>query len=266
MCDRPCIWHRTIRLHGTLFGVQSSCIDNMLHFVLSIIMATTKAKASLMERCCDAVNRPGVDSLQMICDALNSSGAPWVAELRRLLAIWLESGPNLEMMLKADSTLERQLKEDFRALWLPTTSGRSHMFFSPHGDPHDPNSESRGFFMMITLSPEWQKFGGPCPRCAKYFMRQTAKPSKYCSHRCASQETASKRTTEVRKERHEGKLLAAKEAIARWEKHSTTGRRSKGWKEFVAQYDPTVEITTRFLTRAVNNGELQPPTIEERKK
>jgi hypothetical protein len=119
--------------------------------------------------------------------------------------------------------------------------------------------------MMITLSPDWSKFGGPCPRCNKYFIRKTAKQSVYCSHRCASQATALKRTADVRQERHLYKLNVAKEAIIEWEKPWKRGRMKKSWKEWVAAYNPDAEITTRFLTRAVNQGGLQAPSIDERR-
>ena len=239
-------------------------IDNVRMFVLSIIVAKGQSSAKLMERWCDAINRPGVDFLQEICDTLNDSGAPWAQELRRLLTIWSKSGPNLAEMLKADYDLSQNLKEDFRAIWVPTQSGRSYMLFSPHGDPRDPNSDARAIFMSVTLSADWEKFGGPCPRCDQYFIRKTAKRSIYCSHRCASQDTASKRTKAVRQEQHEDKLARAEAAEIEWEKLWKKGRTKKGWKEWVAASDP--DITIRFLTRAVNKGELRSPAIEEREK
>jgi hypothetical protein len=193
---------------------------------------------------------------------MNNSTAAWIPELRRLLAIWWKSGPNLDEMLKADFELNQKLKEDFRAVWLPTQSGRSYMVFSPHGDPRDMNSTARAFFITITLSPEGEKFAGPCPRCQKYFVRQTAKPSVYCSRRCASQDTAIRRTLEVRKQQYENKLRVAKVAIAKWESLSSQRRAEHPWKEYVAGYDPAAEITPKFLTRAVNDGALSAPKPE----
>jgi len=217
-----------------------------------------------MDRFFDAVNKPGTDALQMICDGLNDWPTdPTNLGLRRLIAAWHESGPNLKAMLGADPALSQNLMSDFRALYYPTESGRAHIVFSPHGDPQDLHSDARARFMMITLSPDWNKFGGPCPRCDKYFIRKTAKQSVYCSHRCASQDTAIKRTTEVRRKRHAHKLDVAKEAIAKWKKLSSQYRTRQGWKEYVAGYDPDAEITTRFLTRAVNQNALQAPSTEE---
>ncbi len=219
-----------------------------------------------MDRFFDAVNKPGADALQMICDGLNDWPTdPANLELRRLIAAWHKSGPNLKAMLGADPALSQNLMSDFRALYYPTESGRAHILFSPHGDPQDVHSDARARFMWITLSPDWNKFGGPCPRCGKYFIRKTAKQSVYCSRRCASQDTAIKRTTEVRQERHLHKLNVAKEAIIEWGKLWKRGRVKKGWKEWVAAYNPHAEITTRFLTRAVNQGALEAPSIEERR-
>jgi hypothetical protein len=217
-----------------------------------------------MDRFFDAVNKPGTDALQMICDGLNAWPTdPTNLELRRLIAAWHESGPNLKVMLGADPALSQNLISDFRALYWPTKSGRAHIVFSPHGDPQDLNSDARARFMMITLSPDWNKFGGPCRRCDKYFIRKTAKQSVYCSHRCASQDTAIKRTAEVRREQRLHKLNAAKEAIIEWEKLCKRGRVKKGWKEWVAAYNPHAEITTRFLTHAVNQSALQAPSTDE---
>jgi len=140
------------------------------------------------------------------------------------------------------------------------------MVLSPHGDPRDPNTDARAFFMMITLSPDWERFGGPCPRCKKFFIRKTAKPSIYCSHRCASQDSAIQRTNKVREGRREEKLAVATEAISKWQKLRDKGRTREGWKEWVAGYNPGAEITIRFLTRAVNQGALQPPAIQEKKR
>jgi hypothetical protein len=119
-------------------------------------------------------------------------------------------------------------------------------------------------FIRLITDPKRDSFGGPCPRCKRYFVRKTAKQSIYCSRRCASQETAIKATIRFRKEKHEDKLARAERAKLEWEKLSKKGRTKKGWKEWVATSDP--EITKRFLTRAVNKSELRSPAIEEREK
>src|SRR5579862_6549427 len=138
----------------------------------------------------DALNKPSADTLQGLCDAMNSPDPPsWVPELRRLLKIWRDTGPNLVAMLARDAALNQKLRENFSVLWWPTQSGRSYMIFSPHPDPLDPAGEARAIFITITLSPDWDKLRGPClrPQCGKYFLRSTEKKEKrYCSRDCAS--------------------------------------------------------------------------------
>ena len=208
------------------------------------------------------ITEPDARDLAKIRDVLNSK-SPDGAELRLLITIWQRSGPNLQKMLWADHVLWRELQATLNPLYLPTRTGRAHLALFPAGDSHDAKHVARVMFVGFTLNPETDKLGGPCPRCEKYFIRKTAKQSVYCSHRCASQATAIKRTLEIRQERHAHKLDVAKEAIAKWNKLSRQHRTRQGWKEYVAGYDPDAEITTRFLTRAVNQNALQAPSTEE---
>lgn len=114
-------------------------------------------------------------------------------------------------------------------------------------------------FAALTLNSDWEKLGGPCPRCDQYFIRKTAKQIIYCARRCATQATAIEATIRAREEERREKLERAKKAQAEWQKRVAQGREKKGWKEFVNTREP--DITAKFLTRAVNNGELFPPAI-----
>jgi hypothetical protein len=210
------------------------------------------------------ITEPDARDLEKICDVLNSK-SPNGTELRLLITIWQRSGPNLQKMLWADHVLWRELQATLDTLYLPTRTGRAHLALLPTGDPHDAKNVARVMFARFTLNPETDKLGGPCPRCEKYFIRKTAKQSVYCSHRCASQATAIKRTIEIRQEQHDKKLEIAREGIIEWEKLRRKRRVKEGWKEWVAAYNPAAEITTRFLTRAVNQGTLQAPSIDERR-
>lgn len=119
------------------------------------------------------------------------------------------------------------------------------------------------FFIQFLLNADIERFGGPCRRCRRYYVRKTAKPSIYCSRECASQATAIKRTIENRKRRHAQKLELAVKGIDRWRSLVAKGRTTKGWKEFVASEsksgDPALDLTVRFLSRAENKGELVAP-------
>jgi hypothetical protein len=208
------------------------------------------------------LGEPNLDQLKGICTGLNSE-EPWGAELRRLITLWQRSGPNLKAMVYADHSLWNDLTKAFRVLWLPSRTGRSYLQLMPKGDSLDPNSTARFEFLSLTLNPDCDKLGGPCPRCEKYFIRKTARLSVYCSPRCASQDSAIKRTNEVREERHKDKLALAEKARDRWKELLRKGRTKKDWKEWIAASNP--EITVRFLTRAVNKGELVAPPQERKK-
>ncbi len=213
---------------------------------------------------CNAANSPGLDPLQMICDAVNNSQANWVPEFRRLIAAWLQSGPDLEAMLKADVELKQNLMEVFRVLYWPTKGRRAHLLFSPHGDPRDKNSTARAMFMTVTLSPECERFCGPCPRtrsvrtgeqCGRHFIAANEGMKRFCSSSCAR----AARTIETRGKEHAEKLGRARVAIAKWKQDRLTTLK---WKAYVCESHKG--ITPKFLTRAVNKGELQPPTEKSR--
>lgn len=118
-------------------------------------------------------------------------------------------------------------------------------------------------FIHFLQNEAIERLAGPCKKCGRYYVRKTAKPSVYCSRQCASQATAIKRTTEYRKLQHIRKLEHAANGIERWRSLAAKGRTKKGWKEFLADHykseDSTIDLTVRFLSRAVNNGELVPP-------
>jgi hypothetical protein len=56
---------------------------------------------------------------------------------------------------------------------------------------------------------------------------------------------------------HADKLRRARVAAEHWAKQHRKGRTKMDWKEWVSAAEP--EITPNFLTRAVNQGELDSP-------
>jgi len=210
------------------------------------------------------IGQPDFSQLEVICDALNTSKASWVPEFRRLILRLQQSGPDLQAMMYEDQALWRDLSTAYSVKWLPSKTGRSHLALMPAGDPRDPRSTARYLFLALTLNPDWARLGGPCPRCERFFIRKTAKMSTYCSHRCASRATATEATAKARLEEHTDKLVRAEKAKLEWEKVRRKGRTKKAWKEWVEACEP--DITIRFLTRAVNKGELQPPSESKKER
>ena len=109
-------------------------------------------------------------------------------------------------------------------------------------------------FHVGTLNPEWDKLAGPCARCGNYYMKKRASQKVYCSRRCGNAATAVVRTRERLDKEHVDKLRRTQAAMQKW----STARTKDDWKVFVSKREPG--ITPKFLTRAVNKGELKPPT------
>lgn len=93
---------------------------------------------------------------------------------------------------------------------------------------------------------------GPCHRCAKWFIARR-KGQKCCSKVCAVAINNTVRVHERRAAEHEERVVRARAALKTW-KRSESGA---DWKQFVSKQ---TGLTPRFLTRALNKGELRAPT------
>jgi hypothetical protein len=123
----------------------------------------------------------------------------------------------------------------------------------------DPYKEALRLFIELLLNPACDKLSGPCPRCRNYYICRSARNKVYCSRSCGTRATALAATRKRREQEHVSKLLRATVAAGEW----STTRTSKEWKTWVSRRHP--EITVRFLTRAVNNGQLESPTKGQKK-
>ena len=180
--------------------------------------------------------------------------------LRRYIEAWKASGPDLltfstqhpEMWISVKAKWERQ------PLVLFPTSRAMALLLLPRERMLSAEEAALYFFITLILNPLWERLGGPCLRCGRYYVAQTARKNKaYCSRSCGTHATALAATKQRRNKEHADKLRQAAEAIRKWEKSS----RKADWKVFVARRG---HITSRFLTRAVNNGQLKPPTKREK--
>lgn len=98
-----------------------------------------------------------------------------------------------------------------------------------------------------------EKLAGPCARCGIYFVKKRATQTVYCSRRCGNAATALARRRELMSQERHDKLLLVKAALRDWRK--STGTR-EDWKRWVAIQ---VGVHKRFITIAVNKGDLVPP-------
>lgn len=241
--------------------------------ILDLNALREATKFAALDDVMQRVQNPGIGELDMICTCMNTSGKrelPWAPELRRLFTLWQASGPNLRAMFDANPDLEEKTETDLRPLFVASETGRGYVHLGLKAGvalidgewrtryPDGFASHARGLFFKITLNPFWDRLAGPCPRCKKYFVRRTAKRSIYCSRKCASQSTAAAATTKARQKQRAEKLQRAANAIAEWNRLKDKGRTNAGWKAWVSACDP--EITSKFLTRAVNSDELIDPT------
>lgn len=168
----------------------------------------------------------------------------------------------LKMSLPAGSPNLEEVRKNCRVNLHPVGAGVSRDFTYSPGRKWNAWDLAWQQFLILLSSPAWERFGGPCPCCGKYFVRNSKKQTTYCSQRCSSRDTAIKRTLAVLKERRDKKLATAREAAAKWKKLFEQGRTRKSCVEYVVAYDPSAEITTKFLTRAVNQGELRLPQMK----
>lgn len=189
---------------------------------------------------------PSIRELQFIIRVLNSEDEG--LELRRLVKLWQRVG--LVKML-AD---EKALRRPGQLFLVPTAGIGGKLMPLPREAGRGPlkgKRAARTLFTTLVIHPLLAKFGGPCARCHKYYLKKKLSQKVYCSRQCGSAATAMGRTTERRREKHEQDLQRARQAARRW-----TSRASESWKEFVSK---ETELTVRWISRAVNKGELQAP-------
>jgi hypothetical protein len=180
-------------------------------------------------------------------------------DLRRLVKTWRDSGPNLQKMLDADRTLNRRVENVFRVSLLATKSGRAHLALVPGVRIVPPAAEEIAVLMFVelVLNPWWDRLGGPCEQCGTYYVKKTVRQNAYCSRDCGTRATAMKATLRRREEEHREKLRRAAAAAQTW----ASSRTPIDWKQWVSLKEP--DITPKWLTRAVNKGELQPPVKKD---
>ena len=175
-------------------------------------------------------------------------------ELRRLVQRWMDSGPDLIEMFTTEPELETRLSHG-RTRFYPMHDGRGHLDWSPEISgttlpPHE--HEALQDFMILITSPLWKQLGGPCSRCKDYYLKKTKRQKVYCSRACALKTTAASAMRQRRQQEQGRKIRNAQSLIDEWSKN----KRRLAWKDWVSN---RTGYTVRWITRAVNNGELRPP-------
>lgn len=197
--------------------------------------------------------------------ALNSENAIRRAEMRKLFEAWRSSGPDVHKLLRSNPEIPEFLfgkggVPKWRAHPVPSGTGIRIMVEPMEPDPPKDRTEfilqeARGMFMHFLMNPLRSEILGPCARskCDRFFRRRRKADTKYCTRECAQLQAGANSADKRRQDEHEDKLRRAKKSIQRW-RHIKT---RLDWKASVHEQEP--DITSKFLTRAVNKGLLEPP-------
>jgi hypothetical protein len=126
---------------------------------------------------------------------------------------------------------------------------------------------ARCLFAALLFSPRDRErlSDGCCDRCGRYYIKNRLYQKKYCSEECARNVRHSaimKFTSSKREARHKKQLRTAAKLCDRW----AASRSKQNWKRWVSTRaeGKRAGLTLKFLTRAVNKGELTEPTKGER--
>jgi hypothetical protein len=177
-------------------------------------------------------------------------------ELRRLIAEWDKSGPNLQQLFKQNPDLQERCSRGTMLL-IPTKEGRAQLAWTPHQTVNKSSPQKAAaltHFIQFLVNPLALELGGPCMRCDKFYVKNTTRQKTYCSRRCGTGRTALSATQRRREAEYAKKLLMAQQKIEQY----VASRTRAGWKEWVGAKTKG-EITEKWLTRAVNSGKLIPP-------
>lgn len=179
--------------------------------------------------------------------------------LRKIVHFLQESGSR-RVWPSAMAELWQEINQYFQNMpkqLISVPGGGATIWWNSRPDMN-PKGEALRWFVEFLMNPECHKLAGPCDRCDKYYIRKSARNKRYCSRSCGSKTTAAAATKRARQQEHEQKLARARERIQDYAKSRT----KLSWKQWVALKG---DITPKFLTRAVNKGELQEPVRSSRK-
>ena len=224
----------------------------------------------------ETANPATIENLEFICKVLNREAGSMETfrKLTQLVTEWQASGPNLAKMMTANLPLWNTLTRSCNATWTITETGGAYVDLQPgialpkfgHSRTRVEQQEAQAviLFYLLTLGP-WEKLGGPCPRCGKYFIKKRANHKIYCGRGCGSLASAKVSTRKKLDKEREHKVERARKLIQKWDELKR--RPGKSWKQWVHGKDQT--ITPKWLTRATNPDSdigygLQPPVKEGR--
>ncbi len=215
-------------------------------------------------------------TLQQIVDVLNGDKHPDATELlQSLVQRWKDAAWDVDKVCDSDPLVAEMLPKLWQVCYLPSSHGGASlmpMFIGPTTmstffkhvikdgplknlfDGNHPLILAVQYFGALTVI-EWQKLGGPCARCHRYYIKRRASQKTYCSRRCGNAATATVRTAKQREHDRQANLQRAQKAIQQWRR----GAKGTDWKVFVSR---KTKLTPKWLTRAVGRNDLKAPKQE----
>jgi len=180
--------------------------------------------------------------------------APAHASLLRTVRAWKAAEDLFSMKLSrnraATSRQFRHYWETMKPLYVPIGRRLRFSLVPAGGKSRDIVAE---YFTRLILCSQCEKLGGPCRNCGEWFVKKTMRENRmFCSQKCAG--TATKAAERERKRNK--KLERARQAIKDYPTRAACWR-DLDWKQYAVQ--AKYGVSMKFLTVAVNQGELKPP-------
>ena len=202
--------------------------------------------------------------LQKIVAALNQPRVG--ADLRKLVRLWMESGPNMDRFAAAHPAIWEECRQHWAPTIWPTRGGAVSIELAERSielrRPADEKAlrergagfmraRTIGLFLNLIINHQWARLAGPCGWCGDYFiaerLRSRRQGAVYCTRKCAWHATAVASADRRREAEVKAKVERVKTAIR-------SCPRGVDWKEHVSS---TTDIDKRFLTR--HASELKVP-------
>lgn len=204
---------------------------------------------------------PLFDTVRFVLSVLNGehkdeSSLAMQVELRRLVELWLASGPNLVKMRQHHPDL---VPPSLQVSTYPLPDGRLAVtYLAAAGDEDEqPVTTARMIFWSMLLTPECLNLGGPCEcGCGEFFLRKGKYDQTFIKGH-ASRKSASKFMQEKQAAKRAPRIRAVKRALAKFQDEKVRG----DWKEFV---EVEANVTINTLTRWVEKGWIQEPKTGRR--
>ena len=190
----------------------------------------------------------------------------FVHELRAMVEKWRESNWDLTRCFQRHPRMQQKIEQLSRRepLVLLAASGATPKFINPFGPTlvqrwprgkDKPLARARrdAMILFVRLFQDSNHVRmGKCVRCGRYFF---GRPGQKCCprpRRCSSYLAAIESTKRRWKNDREAKLQEARAACDEWERRKSP----INWKLWVAD---EVDVSVKWITRAVNAGELNEP-------